>query len=77
MKRCKQKGFGGGQRVLGVGSVRCVGEGEVGDRTGQGAAVGQDQRVSFVDWRTGVIWDPGRSLEGVAQRAEVVDCRHC
>lgn len=45
-----------------------MGEGEVGDRTGRGAAVGRDQRVSFVDWRTGLIWYPGRSLEGVAQR---------
>ena len=53
--------------MLGVGGVRCVGEGEVGDRTGRGAAVRWDQRVSFVDWRTGLIWYPGRSPEGVAQ----------
>lgn len=48
VKRCKQKGFGGGQHVLGVGGVRCVGESEVGDRTGQRAAVGLEWRVSFV-----------------------------
>lgn len=77
MKRCKQKGFGGGQCVLGVGGVRCAGEGEVGDRMGQGAAVGLDQRVSFADWRAGLIWYPGRSLGGVVQRAEVLDCCHC
>lgn len=60
-----------------VGGVRCVGQGEVGDRTGQGAAVGLDRRVSFADWRAGLTWYPGRSLEGVVQRAEVTDCRHC
>lgn len=63
--------------MLGVGGVRCVGESEVGDRTGQGAAVGLEWRVSFVGWRTGLIWYPGGSLEGAAQRTEVVDCHHC
>lgn len=40
MKRCKQKGFGGGQCMLGVGGVRCVGGGEGGRQDGSGSSCG-------------------------------------